>query len=282
MAAYPAPSVAQLIRRDLARMTPNERRAAHRLLSDYPVAGLDTVARFGKAAGVSGPTVLRMIAKVGFEGYRSFQDALRTELAERLETPLMKSLDILDDDPLGGFADAVIDNIRQTVASVPRTEFDEVVKLLADRSRPAHLLGGRFTDSIADYLFVHLRVLRPRVHRIVGEGMNRLDQLLDIGRRDVVVVFDIRRYSGDVAAFASRAAKRGATVALLTDQWLSPVSRVAKHVLPARVVAPSVSDSAAGLLLLVEALLAMVARILGTEVSDRLALIEAWRDDRPG
>ena len=53
MAADPTPSIAELIRRDLGALTPNERRAAHRLLADYPVAGLDTVARFGKAAGVS-------------------------------------------------------------------------------------------------------------------------------------------------------------------------------------------------------------------------------------
>ena len=66
-----------MVRRDLGRLTPNEKRAAHRLLADYPVAGLETVARFGEAAGVSAPTVLRMIAKLGFASYGAFQDGLR-------------------------------------------------------------------------------------------------------------------------------------------------------------------------------------------------------------
>lgn len=278
MAADPAPSIAELIRRDLGALTPNEKRAAHRLLADYPVAGLDTVARFGKAAGVSGPTVLRMIAKLGFKSYGAFRTALRGELAARLETPLMKGGDVVGDDRLALFATAAIANIRETAANVARNEFDAIVQLLADGGRPVHVLGGRFTGPIAEYLVAHLRVLRPKVRRIAGEGLNWLDQLLDVGKRDAVVIFDIRRYSTDIAAFAGKAAKRGATVALFTDQWLSPVSRVAKHVLPAHVVAPSVWDSATGLLLLVEAVLSAVARELGADARDRLAAIEKLRD----
>lgn len=277
MASRHDASIAERARRDLGGMTPNERRAAHRLLADYPVAGLDTVAAFGAAAGVSGPTVLRMVAKLGFTNYGAFQKALRAELQARLATPLMKGGDTVGDDRLARFAEAAIGNIRETAANVASDEFDAVVRLFADAGRPLHVLGGRFTDPIADYLVAHLRVLRPRVRRIEGTTMNWLDQLLDIGKRDVVVIFDIRRYSDDIAGFAEKAAKRGATVALFTDQWLSPVSRVATHVLPAHVAAPSVWDSSAGLLLLVEAALADVTRTLGQAARDRLTAIEGLR-----
>ena len=272
------PSVAELVRRDLGEMTPNERRAAHRLLADYPVAGLDTAGRFGKAASVSAPTVLRMIAKLGFESYGAFQDALRSELAARRETPLMKGGDQSGDDPLGRFAAAAIANIRETEANVARGEFDAVVRLLADGNRPVHVRGGRFTDTIAEYLVAHLRVLRPQVRRFGGERMGWLDQLLDVGKRDVFILFDIRRYSEDVAELADRAAARGATVTLFTDQWLSPISRVAKHVLPAHVVAPSIWDSSLGLLLLVEALLSATAGELGSNARARLSALEGMRD----
>ncbi len=282
MKGSPAPSVAELIRRDLGSMTRNERRAAQRLLADYPVAGLSTVAGLGAAAGVSAPTVLRMIAKLGFASYGAFQKALRAELAQRLATPLMKgSAPRTGDggkDELSRFADAAVDNIRETAANVAREEFAAVVALLADANRPVHVLGGRFTDPLADYLVAHLRVLRPKVRRIEGGTMNRLDQLLDMGRRDTVLLFDIRRYADDLAAFAGKATKRGASVVLFTDQWLSPISRVARHVLPAHVAAPSVWDSSAGLLLLIEALLSAVAAALGPAGRRRLAAVEAMRD----
>lgn len=279
MAADPAPSVAELIRRDVAAFTPSERRATQRLLADYPVAGLETVARFGEAAGVSGPTVLRMIAKLGFASYGDFQDALRHELAARLETPLTKGSDLSGNDHLARFAEASIANIRETAANVARGEFDAVVRLLSESKRSVHVLGGRFTDPLADYLVAHLRVLRPQVRRIAGGRMSRLDQLLDIARRDIVIVFDIRRYSAGLARLAEAASGRRATVVLFTDQWLSPASRVAHHVLPAHVVAPSVWDSSVGLLVLVEALLSAIATQLGPAARRRLSAVEAMRDD---
>jgi DNA-binding MurR/RpiR family transcriptional regulator len=280
MASDAAPSIAERIRRDLGGLTPNERRAAHRLLADYPMAGLDTVAGFGEAAGVSAPTVLRMINKLGFDSYGDFQKALRTELTERLATPLMKGGDeALGNDRLGRFAEAAIANIRETAANVARDEFESVVRLLADPARQAHILGGRFTDPLADYFAAHLRVLRPSVRRITGGRASWLDQLLDVGKRDAVVLFDIRRYSTDLHAFAERAAQRGATVVLMTDQWLSPISRVAAHVLPAHVAVPSIWDSSGGLVLIVEAILAALARELGANARQRLDAIEKLRDD---
>lgn len=277
MSATLPPSVAERVRRDLASLTPNEKRAAQRLLADYPVAGLDTVAAFGQASGVSGPTVLRMIAKLGFDSYGEFQRALRVELAAQRETPLMKGSDFSANDQLDRFAEATIANLRESIANVPRGEFEAIVRLLSDRNRPIHVLGGRFTDAIADYMVAHLRVLRPQVRRITGQRFGWLDQLLDVGKRDVFVLFDIRRYSEDLAELARAASQRGATVTLFTDQWMSPISKVAKHVLPARVVVPSIWDSSAGLLLLVEALLSAIAAELGPVARNRLAAIERLR-----
>ena len=273
-------SIAERIRRNLGAFTPNERHAAHRLLADFPMAGLDTLAEFGEAAGVSAPTVLRMVTKLGFASYGSFQKALRAELAERLATPLMKGGEAaLGKDRLGRFAEAVVSNIRETASNVARGEFEAVVGLLADTRHGVHVLGGRFTDPLADYFVTHLRVLRSDVRRITGGRANWFDQLLDIGKRDVVILFDIRRYSTDLAAFAEEAAGRGATIVLITDQWLSPISRVATHILPAQVAVPSIWDSSGGLVLIIEAILAALARELGPRARDRLAAIEKLRQD---
>jgi len=271
-------SIAERIRRDLGRLTPNERRAAMRLLADFPMAGLDTAARFGEAAGVSAPTVLRMIAKLGFQSYGAFQDGLKAELAAQRETPLGKGPRRPRGDALSDFAAAAIDNLRATSANVPRDEFAAVAALLGDERRGVHLLGGRVTDALAEYMTAHLRVLRPKVRHIAGQPAAWLDQLLDIERRDVVVLFDIRRYSDDLLAFAERVAGRGATIVLVTDPWLSPISKVARHVLPAHVAVPSVWDSAAGLLVLVEALLATVATAEDGGGTRRLEALEAIRD----
>src|SRR5215467_14598184 len=91
MADTAALSIAETIRQSLARLTPTERRPALALLANYPVPGLEPVAQFARRSGVSGPTILRLVAKLGFPSYPDFQKALRDELELRLQTPLAKA-----------------------------------------------------------------------------------------------------------------------------------------------------------------------------------------------
>src|SRR3977135_358043 len=79
-------SIAETIRQGLGLLTPTERKPALVLLANYPVPGLEPVAQFAKRAGVSGPTVLRLVAKLGFASYPRFQQALREQAEQRGRT----------------------------------------------------------------------------------------------------------------------------------------------------------------------------------------------------
>ena len=272
----PRKSVAEEIRLHFDRLTPTERKPAQTLLANYPIAGLETVARFADRAGVSGPTILRLIAKLGFSGYAEFQRVLRDELQAQLESPLTRQPPTEGHGQprkknfLNQFGEAVIDNIRQTLEAIHASEFDAVVDLLTDDRKPVNLIGGRFSSSVASYLYQHLHTLRPSVNLISGPQSGWRNHLLDTGRRHVVLVFDIRRYQSDVIRFAEESARRGATVVLFTDQWLSPVSGVARHVLSARVTAPSSWDSSAAMFVISEALISRVSEKLWPSVKARI------------
>ncbi|NUS68647.1 MAG: MurR/RpiR family transcriptional regulator, partial [Ensifer adhaerens] len=68
--------------------TRSELKIVRQLLSNYPAAGLNTVAHLAAAAGVSNPTVVRFANTLGFEGYPEFQKALLSEVQERMSSPL--------------------------------------------------------------------------------------------------------------------------------------------------------------------------------------------------
>ncbi|RUV37845.1 MurR/RpiR family transcriptional regulator, partial [Mesorhizobium sp. M7A.F.Ca.MR.228.00.0.0] len=74
-------SIAELIADRLGTMPAGERRAAQTLIANYPMIGLKTVAEFSAAAGVSSPTILRFVARLGFQNYPEFQSSLQDELA---------------------------------------------------------------------------------------------------------------------------------------------------------------------------------------------------------
>lgn len=273
-------TIAEQVRAGMQDFTATERKAAHVLLATYPLAGLEPVADFAARAGVSAPTILRFVARLGLSGYPDFQRRLREELEAQFKPPLAKVVrdgSAPAEGGLGAFREALRNNLERTFDHIPPGEFDAVVELLADVRRTAYLIGGRFTDPIARYMAAHLRIVRPRVQHMAGQIENLRDQVLDMRKGDVVVVFDIRRYQDDIVALARQAEGRGAKVVLVTDQWLSPISRVAAHVLSAHVSVPSNWDSNAAVMALVEALLTTVTGRLWPSAEERIAEIEQIR-----
>ena len=102
-----------------------------------------------------------------------------------------------------------------------------------------------------------------------------MSALLDLGRRDVLVVFDFRRYDREVIEFANTASRAGAHIILFTDPWLSPAATVAEAVITARVEAPSPFDSFVSAMAVVEQIIAAVADKIGAPARERLTLIES-------
>jgi DNA-binding MurR/RpiR family transcriptional regulator len=280
-------SLAEEIRERLGECTATERRAALALLGNYPVLGLGTVAQFAAAAGFSSPTILRFATRMGFATYAALQTRLRTELEDQLRSPLAKAQagggvgKPVAGQGIGALADAARTNIAETFRQLPEAELAAVVALLADERRTVHLLGGRFTDALARYMAAHLRIVRSGVVHLPGQEGNWRDLLLDMGRRDVLVVFDIRRYQADLGRMAESASALGVTVVLVTDSWLSPIASVAAHVLPARVTVPSPWDSAAALLVIAETLVAGVTQHDPERSERRMAMLERHRDADP-
>lgn len=276
-----ASNLAEMIVARLGDMPAGERRAAQALIANYPMLGLKTVAEFSARAGVSSPTILRFVARIGFQNYAEFQGALNDELAAQLQSPLSRTgLRALEHkghvEPL---TSATLDNIAETFRLISPRQIDEIVALLADSRRRLHLIGGRFTDPIARYLCAHLQIIRPGVAHLAGQESMWRDRLLDMGKRDVAIVFDIRRYQPSLLRFAEKAHARGVSVVLITDRWLSPIARVASHVLPARTAVPSAWDSSAALFVVAERLIAGVTELLPEQSAARIRDMDALRDE---
>lgn len=271
-------SIAELITDRMDAMPAGERRAAQTLIANYPMVGLKTVADFSHHAGVSSPTILRFVARLGFHNYAEFQANLQDELAAQLQSPLSRTerqAEPRGDEP--AMLAATLDNIRETFGHVSPRQMDEIVALLANPRARIYLMGGRFTDPIARYMAAHMTIIRPGVFHLSGQESNWRDRLIDMGRRDVLFVFDIRRYQDSLLQFSEAAHKRGIQIVLVTDQWLSPIARFARHVVAGRTAVPSAWDSSAALFVFAEALIGDLTRRLESESAKRIRELETLR-----
>ena len=84
-------SLTERIADRIEAMPAGERRAAQTLVANYPLIGLKTVAEFSQAAGVSSPTILRFVSRLGFQNYHEFQSELQNELAAQLQSPASRT-----------------------------------------------------------------------------------------------------------------------------------------------------------------------------------------------
>lgn len=265
------------LRLALPDLTRAERQLASHILSNYPVAALGSITTLALASGVSTPTAVRLVQKLGYKGYPDFQRKLRGQVEAMLVSPLIKQARAgaaPEGHILTRFAGAVLENVQATLGRIDPTEFDAVAKLLADPSRHIFAMGGRITHAIADYFVTLMKVIRPEVLLMSDMSNAWPPALLDMKAGDVLLVFDIRRYENAVLQVAEMAREQGAEIVLITDPWVSPAAAHARHVLPCQIEAPSAWDSNVTLMVLVETLLAAVQGLTWEVTEPRMKRLE--------
>ncbi|MGI9426500.1 MAG: MurR/RpiR family transcriptional regulator [Hyphomicrobiaceae bacterium] len=275
-------SVAEELSDRLQDLTRAERQLADTIRENYPISGLGSITALAENAGVSTPTVVRMVQKLGFSGYTDFQAELRRELEEKISNPIAKRDKWVESASekhiLNRFTEAVISNIEQSLAAVQPETFDEVCRMLSDTDRRVFVVGGRITRTIADYFFLHLQVIRRKVIHVQAISNAWPHYLLDVHRGDVVVIFDVRRYENSILRLAEMVREKGATIVLFTDQWRSPVQKIADQCFSARISAPSAWDSSVATLLLVESLIAAIQEVNWDQTRSRMEDLEMMFD----
>lgn len=259
-----------------------ERKVARVVLTNSPTVGLETVARLAELAGVSGPTVIRFVNRLGFDSFIDFQRAIRVELDARMASPVgryaQQGAAVGLDQVIGQHRDLFVRDLQETFDAMSPGEFQAVVDLLADTRRRIWVVGGRFSRILAQYLHLHLQQLRPNVHLLTESAADRVAAALDAGRRDVLVAFDYRRYETETIDLARAMAGSDATVVLFTDRWLSPIADVAEVVLPSIVESPSPFETLVPGLAVVEAVVAGLVGAMGQPARRRVERYAAITD----
>jgi DNA-binding MurR/RpiR family transcriptional regulator len=281
-------TIRELLRGGAASFTPAERKLARALLASYPTSGLEPLARLATRAGVSSPTALRLVSKLGFDGYPAFQRQLRHEIQLRIDSPLARYRSAPAGSRQGTLPaefGPLLANIRTTADSVDPYEFSATIDLLADLRRRVVVTGGVVSRALASHLVHRLSQLRPRVTLAPAATPALFTQVVDLHRSDIVLAFDYKRYQWDTNEFLRKASGKKVTIVLCTDTFhMCPALEVAAHVLTFSVDGPPPFDSPIGGFALVEALSSCLAGRLGDAGRARIASLEAedsgWMWDR--
>ena len=174
--------VAERIRTSAGVMTPAERKVADAVVADPQLVAFGTVAEVARRAGVSGATVVRLAARLGYDGYVELQEAVQGELTDRLRPAAQRIRQVRAGDVLGRALDTSARAVRVTLEGVDPAVFGVAVRLLSDRKRTVHVIAGDAGAGIAAHTADELAMLRPGVVTLsgtrvaVGRGLARLQR----------------------------------------------------------------------------------------------------------
>ena len=127
-----------------------------------------TVAELASEAGSGAATVVRLAAKLGFDGFTSLQDAVQAELAHRLRPAAERIRQPVAADVIGRTMATELDNVQSTLEHADREAFDRAVAALSSRTARVAVLSGEASAGIAHQAVGELSLLREGVELVVG------------------------------------------------------------------------------------------------------------------
>lgn len=258
-------------------LTTAERRVAEIVLERPELVAFGTVAELAEAAGAGAATVVRLAAKLDFDGFTALQAAVQNELANQLRPAAIRIREGRGGVAVQQHLQRELDNVQTTLLGVSEAEMAVAVEHISDSGRAVLVLSGDASTGVSQQFLGELLELRPGVEMFTGNEVAISRRLSQIRPGDVVVAVDLRRYDRWVVETAQEAKQRGAWLLALSDSALSPLAGLSdvSMVLSAGGVGPF--DSHVGTLALLNVLVAGAAEKLRDEATERLERAEqAW------
>ena len=249
------------IQSELPSFSKGQKQIARFILEHYDKAAFMTASRLGVTVGVSESTVVRFATELGYDGYPHLQRALQEMIRNKLTS--VQRMEVAGDrmggrDVLQTVLHADTDMIRVTLDEIDRDAFQGAVDALMGAKR-IYILGVRSSSALASFLGFYFNLLFENVTLVHTNSVSEIfEQVLRIGPGDVLFGISFPRYSKRTLSAMKYARDRGARVIALTDSQLSPLARVADHVLLARSDMASFVDSLVAPLSVINALIVAV------------------------
>ena len=270
------------IQSELPGFSKGQKQIARFILEHYDKAAFMTASRLGVTVGVSESTVVRFATELGYDGYPHLQRALQEMIRNKLTS--VQRMEVAGDrmggrDVLQTVLHADMDMIRLTLDEIDRDAFQGAVDALMGAKR-IYILGVRSSSALASFLGFYFNLLFENVTLVHTNSVSEIfEQVLRVGPGDVLFGISFPRYSKRTLSAMQYARDRGARVIALTDSQLSPLARVADHVLLARSDMASFVDSLVAPLSVVNALIVAVGMSRRDEIEQTFNKLERiWEE----
>ena len=267
--------IAESVRTCLDDLTRSERQVALWFLGngeDFAFCTLDGIAQ---KIDTSTTTVLRFCRRLGFDGFRDLQNAVRQQLrySPALPEKYLRTVDVpntLLEHTLTG----ALDCIHATFGGLSQETLDEAVALLCEGDR-VYTFGMKESRALAHYGYTSLATVRPNVQLLEAGANGQLEMLLDLKPGDVCLAYLFHRYTLQSLQILELIAKRGVRVVLITEEPYDRVEPLAQVLIPCRVDGGGIKNTSVAPVVLTDYFCGAAAARLGDRALEHMKQAEA-------
>lgn len=269
------PTIQESIMAVYESLPPGEQKLADTVLARLGNLASYSATELASDASVSKATAARFFRRIG---YQSFEQArLKARAEAHLASPLYALAGVKSRerqaDALSRHLASDLKNLSESFRASAGGVLEQAVSRLAKapRVRVVGLRSGYFVAAYAAYL---LAQVREDVLALPDAAMTLAEDLVALGRGDVLLVVDFRRRAALLQTLVVAAREAGAQLVFLTSPGMPPLSRNGDVVVDCLTEGASVFDSYVAAVSLVNYLCAAVAKELGRKSRKRLEAIE--------
>ncbi|MEM6422326.1 MAG: MurR/RpiR family transcriptional regulator [Pseudomonadota bacterium] len=252
-------------------------------ITDHPADfGLDPIRETSRKCGVSTFSLVRLAHRLGFESYEALRQPFRQSLLTT--SALRERGDWLQDLAAAGDTGAVLaETAATTLGAVERSlqalepaVMDRIVdRLLA--ARRVYLTGTRASWSVAYYLHYVGRMPLETLELIPRHVNSPADDLTAAGPDDALIAITIEPYGRDTIEACRLAQAKGMTLIVIADSDILVPDLRPDEALVAATLSPSYFATYAGVMAIVDCLVAVLSRRGGVGAAARIESFERMR-----
>jgi len=218
--SHPDISLTERIVRSYEALTPGERLVADHILEHASEIATLTAAELAERAQVSGPTISRLIRKLGYQHYEECRRAARAIHRSGSSYRLLETAGAAPPSRQGQLTAHFTSEHRVLDESMVLLNPQTLRELCAALPRAPRVwcVGFRNSRVLADYARALLLPLLGTVHAFGGRGETLAESIAAVGRGDLMLVFGMRRRVRQFSTLLGLLHERGADIALMTDK----------------------------------------------------------------
>lgn len=254
------------------RLTPVQRRIAAHIVEQGSQAAFSSSVELAEQVGVSQPSVTRLAAALGYQGFGEMQREIQSLVLEQMLT----STELPAQNKMQRAVQHAIDGLRRLQLQLADLSAVEDAAAALAQTPVLPVYGSRTAAPLARQFEFFAGKIHPNVRLLHGSRSELLDQLTqaqELGASALLAIA-LPRYPQELIELLRAAERGGITVVLLTDSALCAAAELAAFVLVAPVSSDLVFDAAVAPLQLLTVLLEALADATPTRTRKRLERFE--------